>query len=231
MKREANVHQSIGPFTITVDQLEHLIFYVESELTGECLRLSDIEINSKDTKLSYEDVTEFKNHQPWNDRIDKFAVKFRNDDFSKYISISGGTENDNDIYVSGDDAAWVTGASKEIRNKMRRYTRWYGVFFKDIFSGFLSFAFAYIAILALIIFMYSEFAESEIVNRNYTSDKISWPAILVWIAPFPILMLMFRFAPKTSKIVQDKKKHNVLAIWGLLIGLGGLAVGLAKLFF
>ena len=82
MKREANVHQSIGPFTITVDQLEHLILYVESELTGEFLRLSDIEINSKDTKLSYEDVTEFKNHQPWNDRIDKFAVKFRNDDFS-----------------------------------------------------------------------------------------------------------------------------------------------------
>ena len=231
MKQEANVHQYIGPFTITVDQLEHLIHYVEHELTGNLLSLSSIEISVKNTKRTYDDITEFRNHQPWNYRIDKFDITFRDDDYSKSISIGGGTENDNRIYVSGNDSAWVTGASNEIRSKMRRYTRWYGIFFKDIFFEFLSFAVAYIAIIALVIFLYFEFAKPEIANNSDSSDKFSWSAILVGIIPLPVLMLMYRLAPKRSKIIEDERKYNILAIVGPLIALGGLAVGLAKFFF
>ena len=239
MERASSILRHIGIFRITITQLRQLIGEIEAEQVGRKLMLAGIELKTRNSTVTYDNAEELEEFGVWGHEVKTFKLQFweHNDALGKErrsISISGGKDLDNFIYVSGDDEGWVVGTADLLAKRMKRYEVWYSIFLKSIVAKVIYFGTFAAAMFVCVYFIFSEFGliPPEDSSSTGADDTTAFSFAAPWIAiaiTFPITLWLGSTLPTQSRIVEDAAKGNGITIWtkvGVIVGVLGLAVAL-----
>ena len=213
MERRSSILRRIGKFKITIDELEDLAAEVEAESAQRPLTLYKIGIKTKNSTYTYQDVEDLRRDKAWNKAIETFEINFweRGDDEKlkdRTISIVGGEAQDNHIYVSGDDEAWVVGTMDVLTKKMKRYEVWYSRLTKGSLLQLL-----YCFAICISLLSVSTYIIRKFVNDHSSVQVLHFLSLFLTIAVS--LWLTFKISIR-SMLLKDRiagaKTNNIAMV-------------------
>ena len=215
MERKSSILRRIGKFKISVDELEQLVSEIEADGPNRRLKLDAIEVSTKNSTLSYENLEELRHDKTWQKGIEKFSVNFsesRNDarTTTRAIHIHGGDDQENYVWVSGDEEAWVVGTADLVREKMKKYLVWYSKFVQGDLIKFFYYMLSSMILTYIIFFFISQ--SSIFDSPSLGAFK---PFAILVCAPMSIAITLWfvNKIPTRSRLVGGHSEDRNYMIW------------------
>ena len=229
MKKRTVAHRFVGPFTVTLDQLEHLVSYVENELTEIELSLEDITVQEGDATVIYESAREFIEKQGWDRKVDYFKIEFRGRETPIVIDVHGGRKHKSSIVIGRADAALVYGVTKTLKTKLDSYSAWYSICIRGVWGEAITSLTLYVAIGGIAAYLYWVYLREEMISDGGSLQDYSWFAVGIGPACLVLSELLLKLLTTRSRIVKIHSKYRIAKTLGSVVIVAGAAATIAML--
>lgn len=237
MERKSSTSRPICPFVISVDELEQLIGEIEADGPNRQLKLDKIVVKTKNSTLYYDNLGELRHDRTWQKGIEKFSVMFKEskDDArpeSRTIHIDGGDDWNNEVWVSGDEEAWVVGTADIMREKMKKYRVWYSKIVKGEARKFFCYVLIIMALTSMISLFISQAGFLGSSTKGIFNPYATYAGAFISI---PISLWLVNKIPTRSRLIRSHNEAKsdrgwmmitavatiigvIVAIWSVLSG-------------
>ena len=230
MERTSSAHQYLSKYKVTVGELEQLAAEIKADTADRSLLLSEIEVKTKHSTYTFDDMNDFRSHRGWERDFESFSLTFSEQIHdenigTRRVKITGGEGLDNSIQAFGEDEGWTIGTANTIATRMKKFeVKHFRLFFKTESMQFL---------WVLVVFLLFTSATMYLVIEYFIDLTMAkYMLIIAAIAYFLIPLWIVSKIPKKSLLLEHRQESInwtttalvTLAVLALAIGVVTLAL-------